>query len=321
MKIGSLVIFNPFILAPMDGYSDAAMRRMCRRAGAGLCVTEMVPVQALVRGAKSARSLLNLPCDDHPTVVQIVGQDPDTMAEAARVCEASGADAVDVNAGCPSRRVTNGGSGAALLSDLARLERVLRAVRAAIRVPLTLKVRAGPTSDRIVLDDIARLCADCGVDAVTLHARTRAQGFAGRANWAWIARLRERATIPVIGNGDVQGPEDALRMMRETGCDGVMVGRAAIGSPWLFGQMLAAFEGRLVPQAPRGPERAERVLEHFDAMVAMSGGDEAASARIFRKHLARYVRGLPGALKVRRGLPNLNDRAGLVALLREVLSA
>ncbi len=319
MRIGGLVSDNPFVLAPMDGYTDAAMRRMCRRAGAGLCVTEMVPAQALVRGARGARALLRISEEDHPLVVQVVGNDPDTMAEAARMAEEAGADAVDVNAGCPSRRVTNGGSGAALLSDLPRLERILRAVRVAIRVPLTLKVRIGPTLDRVVLPDIARMTADCGVDAVTVHARTRAQRFSGRADWTWIARLREWATTPVIGNGDVASAGDALRMMRETGCEGVMAGRAAIGSPWLFAQMLAAWEGRPVPEAPRGPDRAARVLEHFDALVSASDGDERRAARVFRKHLARYVRGLPGALRVRRGLSSLNDRAGLVALLHEVL--
>lgn len=333
MRIGRLVTRNPFVLAPMDGYTDAAMRRMCRRAGAGLCFTEMVPAQALVRGAtragmgpvggpdrsRGANVRLRIAPDDHPVVVQVVGNDPDTMAEAARMAEDAGADAVDVNAGCPSRRVTNGGSGAALLSDLTRLERILRAVRVAIQVPLTLKVRIGPTLDRVVLPDIARMTADCGVDAVTLHARTRAQRFSGRADWTWIARLRERATIPVIGNGDVRSAEDALRMMRETGCDGVMVGRAAVGGPWIFTQMVAAWEGRPVPEAPRGRDRSTLVLDHFDALVSTLDGDESRSARLFRKHLARYVRGLPGALRVRRGLASLNDRAGLVALLQEVL--
>lgn len=319
MRIGRLVADNPFVLAPMDGYTDVAMRRMCRRAGAGLCFTEMVPVQALVRGAKGAALSLRLPPDDHPVVVQVVGNDPDMMAEAARMAEDAGADAVDVNAGCPSRRVTNGGSGAALLSDLTRLERILRAVRVAIRVPLTLKVRIGPTLDRIVLPDIARMTADCGVDAVAVHARTRAQRFSGRADWTWIARLRERATIPVIGNGDVTSAGDALRMMRDTGCEGVMVGRAAVGSPWLFSQMLAAWEGRPVPEAPRGRDRLALVLEHFDALASTLDGDEGRAARVFRKHLVRYVRGLPGALRVRRALASLTDRAGLVALLHEVL--
>ncbi len=319
MRIGRLVAGNPFVLAPMDGYTDAAMRRMCRRAGAGLCFSEMVPAQALVRGARAATRCLRFPEDDHPVVVQIVGQDPDTMADAARLAEEAGADAVDVNAGCPSRRVTNGGAGAALLSDLPRLERILCAVRAAIRVPLTLKVRIGPTLDRIVLPDIARMAADCGVDAVTLHARTRAQRFSGRADWTWIARLRERATVPVIGNGDVASAADALRMMHETGCDGVMVGRAAVGSPWLFAQMAAAWEGRPVPEAPRGRDRMVLIVEHYDALVATLGGEEGRAARVFRKHLARYVRGLPGALRVRRGLAGLDDRAGLIALLHEVL--
>ncbi len=318
MRIAGLNTPNPFVLAPMDGYTDAAFRRMCRRAGAGLCFTEMIPAPALVRGAKGAEALLRFPEDDHPVVAQVAGSDPECMAEAARLAEAAGADAVDVNAGCPSRRVTNGGAGAALLSDLPRLERILHAVRAAIRVPLTLKVRLGPSADRVVVPEIARLATDCGVDAVTLHARTRVQRFSGNADWSWIARLREWATVPVIGNGDVADAEDALRMMRETGCDGVMVGRAAVGSPWVFSRMLAAWEGRPIPAPPHGPERVGLILDHYDALVALLDGDEARAARIFRKHLVRYVRGLPGAVAVRRALVGLTDRAGLVALLERV---
>lgn len=319
MRIGRLVAGNPFVLAPMDGYTDAAFRAMCRREGAGLCFTEMVPAQALVRGSRGALVRLRLKQDDHPTVVQVVGSEPDQMAEAARMAEAAGADAVDVNAGCPSRRVTNGGAGAALLSDLPRLGRILRAVRAAIWVPLTLKVRLGPDLKRVVLRDVATIAADCGVDAVTVHARTWSQRFSGRADWTWIARLREWSSVPVIGNGDVKSADDALRMLGETGCDGVMVGRAAVGSPWLFAQMLAAWEGRPIPQPWRGRRLIASILEHFDAMVASFEGDEVLAARVFRKHLTRYVRGLPGAAEVRRGLSDLHDREGLAGLLAEAL--
>jgi len=315
MRIGSLTSANPFVLAPMDGYSDAAFRAVCRNAGAGLCFSEMIPAVALVHNAVKPRESLRIEPSDHPVVVQVSGADPATMREAARLAEAAGADAVDVNAGCPSRRVTNGGAGAALLSDLPRLAAILKAVREAIRVPLTLKVRVGPTADRIVLDDLARIAQDCGVDAVTVHARTRAQRFLGRADWRFIARFRERASMTVIGNGDVQSAADAFRMIRETGCDGVMVGRAAIGNPWIFTQMVALWSGGPAPRDPDLSERRAAILAHYDSLVRVLGGDEARAARVFRKHLARYVRGLPGALRVRRALPGVSSRADLLSTL------
>ena len=194
---------NPFVLAPLDGYSDLAFRIVCRRNGCGLNFSEMIPAIALTFHGKDACRRMRVSPEEGPVAVQIVGSREAVMAEAARVVEAAGAGLVDVNAGCPSRRVTNGGSGAALLSDLPLLARILAAVRAAIRVPVTLKIRSGPSSGRYVIEDVARIVDDTGVDAVTIHPRTRAQGFKGSADWSLIARWRDRFRVPVIGNGDV----------------------------------------------------------------------------------------------------------------------
>lgn len=319
MRIGSLNLKNPFILAPMDGFTDVALRLMCRRAGAALCFTEMISAEALVRKNRKALARLEIGPEDRPIAAQIVGKNPANMAEAARICEQAGADIVDINAGCPSRRVTNGGAGAALLSDLKALERILRAVTAAVTVPVTLKMRAGSTHDSIVVREAGQLAESCGIAAITLHARTRAQGFSGHARWSWIRELRAATTVPVIGNGDVKTAHDALRLMEETGCDGVMVGRAALGRPWLFSQMTAAFEGREVPGEPGPDTRKTIILQHFDELVRASGGNERLAAILFRKHLTYYVRGLPGAAQVRAALPGLNGKDMLVALLDKVL--
>jgi len=321
LDIGHIHPANPFVLAPLDGYSDLPMRLMCRRAGAGLCFTEMVPAMALVSGTREARRRTVHSPLDHPLVVQIVGPSPDILARAARMAEDAGADAIDINAGCPSRRVTNGGAGSALLSDLHRLAEILAAVRAAVsRVPVTLKVRSGPTASRPVLDELARIAIDTGMAAVTLHARARSQGFSGQADWAAIARFKQVFGGVVIGNGDVTSALDAQRMLRETGCDGVMVGRAAIGNPWIFTAMDAMWRGLQPPPRPTGDALREAVLAHFDLLCDYLG-DEERAATVFRKHLCRYVRGLKGALNLRRRLPLVTNRRTMLHALDEVLAS
>jgi len=319
LDIGGLVPGNPFVLAPMDGYTDLAFRRVCRRQGAGLCFTEMIPVMALVRGGRKALNRIHLERGEGPVCAQLAGNDPDMMSEGAKIIEDAGADIVDINAGCPSRRVINGGSGAALLSNLGQLSRILKAVRASIRVPLTVKVRSGPTSDRIVLDEVARIAEDAGVDAVTVHPRTRAQRFSGRADWSLIARFKDIVgKMTVIGNGDVASADDGMRMIDETGCDGVMIGRAAVGNPWLFAALEDAWKGRPGRPSPTRKQIYRTVLNHFDMLVECHDGDEFVAARIFRKHLSRYVRSMPGAVQVRRCLGEVVSRETLRGVLSQV---
>ena len=324
--IGTIDVPFPFVPAPMDGYTDGAMRSVCRRHGAALCFTEMIPAIALVHGARNATRRLPRDEDDHPVAVQISGHDPDLMSRAAGIAVEAGADVVDINAGCPSRRVTNGGSGAALLSNLGLLREIVQAVVEAARtgdveVPVTLKVRSGPTADRIVVDDVAGIAIETGVAAVTLHPRTRAQMFRGRADWSLIAHMKQACgPVPVIGNGDVTTPEDGIRMLAQTGCDGVMVGRAAVGNPWIFRGLAHAWRHGGDPGRwePSRKERIRAILDHYDLQVAEYGGNEEAAARAFRKHLARYVRGMPGAVQVRRCMPRILSRASLVTVLSQV---
>jgi tRNA-dihydrouridine synthase B len=293
---------------------------MCREQGAGLCFTEMIPAIALTYGANDARRRVKCRSDDHPIAVQIEGRDPEIMGRAAAMAEEAGADFVDVNAGCPSRRVTNGGAGSALLSDLATLERIMKAVRASVAIPVTLKVRSGPSAGHIVLEEIAQLAIDCGLAGITLHPRTRSQGFRGSSEWPHIARLKSMVSIPVIGNGDVVAPADGIRMMATTSCDGVMIGRGAIGNPWLFAGLMAAWKGEPPVTRPMGGESWRRtVVRHYDLLSEDLGGDDRIAAKMFRKHLARYARGMRGAVALRRSLSEVGSRGTLMAAIRQVV--
>lgn len=309
---------NPFVLAPMDGYSDSPFRVICMRVGAGLCFTEMIPAMALLHHAKEALRRLHISNEERPVIAQIVGSDPGAVSKAALIAQDAGADAVDINAGCPSRCITNGGAGAALLSDLTNLGRILEATRAVLRVPLTLKIRSGPTADRVVLEEVARIVSDTGVDAVTLHPRTRAQGFKGRADWRQIAFLKERVKVPVIGNGDVTSAEDAIRMLRETKCDGVMIGRAAVGNPWIFRDAVALWRGQNVPLRPDLDETISMIETHFLLLVDHLQNEKVA-AKIFRKHLTRYTAGFPGCANLRRRLSEVVSKATMDEVLKELL--
>lgn len=320
MDVGAELARNPFVAAPLDGYSDKPWRAICRRHGAGLCFTEMVPAIALGYYGRDAMRRIGIGEGDWPTAVQIEGADPSVMARAAVICQENGARMIDINAGCPSRRITNGGAGSALLSDLFLLERILLAVKAAVTIPVTLKVRSGPTASRLVLEDIARMAADTGMAAVTLHPRTRSQAFKGSADWNLITRMKPLLQVPLIGNGDVLTGDDGVRMLRETGCDGVMVGRGAVGNPWIFRDLHARWRGEPTPPRPTLAEWREVVVAHFHGMVE-EYGDEGIAARLFRKHLAKYARGMAGAVNLRRSLPGIESRPTLLAALDAVLRA
>lgn len=304
----------------MDGYSDYPFRAVCRQCGAGLTFSEMIPAIALTFGAKDARRRVKVHGDDDPLAVQIEGANPEVMARGAAMAQEAGAHIIDVNAGCPSRRVTNGGAGAALLSDLELMARILKAVRDAVSVPVTLKFRSGPSTGHLVIEEVARMATDCGIDALTLHARTRSQGYRGRADWTHIARLVERVSLPVIGNGDVVHADDGRRMLTQTGCAGVMVGRGAIGNPWLFGELRAVWAGRPTPPRPTRTQWLAAVLDHYDRMTDYLGRDPELAARLFRKHLSRYTRGMRGAVSLRRQLASVLNRPSLLAAIHEVLA-
>jgi len=276
------------------------MRMLCRGYGCSLAFTEMVSAAAIVRGRLSADTLnaLKTHPDDRPLAIQLFGPDPDEVAQAARTLSAMEADVIDINMGCPVRKVVNTGAGVALMRDLGRAGEMVRKVRAAIKVPLTVKMRLGWDRDSMNAPELARICEVEGADAVTVHARTRARGFAGDPDLAGVREVVEAVNIPVIGNGGVMSGQDAARMVEATGCAGVMVARGARGAPWIFAELA---NGRFSP--PSMTEKAAVILKHFSLMCEMM--TERSAALEMRKHLAWYSRGMPRAVELRRKLHSM----------------
>ncbi len=305
MRIGSLVLDNPLILAPMAGITALPFRRLAKEAGCALVVTEMVSSEGLIRGVRKTAELLKSHPSERPLAVQIFGANPDSMARAAQIVCTQDVDVLDINLGCSVRRIVRNGAGVALMREPARLKGILDAVCNAVGLPVTVKIRSGwdPTGDQAL--ETARIAQDAGVDAITIHPRTAHQGFGGKADWTLIARLKEALFIPVIGNGDVRTPEDALKMQQKTGCDGIMIGRAAIGNPWIFAQTLAFFHSREARPLDL-PTRLQGVLRYIDYAVSHFG--EVRAVRMLRGRLCWFVKGLPGCSHFRGGIARLKTR-------------
>jgi nifR3 family TIM-barrel protein len=305
MKIGSLILENPLILAPMAGITELPFRRLAKEAGCALVVTEMVSANGLVHGSKKTAELLASHPAERPVSAQIFGVDPEVMKEGAQMVQSAGADLLDVNLGCSVRKVVRQGAGVALMREPERLEAILRAIRSAISLPLTIKMRTGwePSGEQAFR--VARIAEDCGVDAIAIHPRTATQGFGGRADWSLIARLKESVSIPVIGNGDIQGPDDVMRMQRETGCDAVMIGRAAIGNPWIFAQTLDLVHAS-PPRRPDLLERLHTVLRYIEYSVSHFG--EVRAVRMLRSRLGWFTKGLPNSSRFRAAIAGLKTR-------------
>ncbi len=305
MRIGSVVIPGSTVLAPLAGITHLPFRLLARAQGCGLVCSEMISANGLHHGSPKTIRLMESIAGEKPLSVQIFGSDPDIMVEAARRVAASGADMLDINFGCSVRKVVKTGAGAALMRRPEDSGRMLRAVRAAIDIPLTIKIRTGwdPSGDEALF--IARLAQDCGVDAVAVHPRTATQGFGGCADWSLIHRVKRAVSIPVIGNGDIETPEDALRMFDSTGCDAVMVGRAAIGYPWIFSGIEAAVHGRPVPDVTPAM-RITAMTRYLNDVVRSIG--EAHACRMMRSRLGWFAKGLPHAGQFRASLHHLSSR-------------
>lgn len=326
MRLGSLSFAaeTPLLLAPLAGYSDAAFRQTRRACGVDLTWTEMITADGLVKarptskGFRKTLTLLAAEPDDHPLVAQLFGKDPAVLAAACRVVEENARiEAIDLNAGCPVRKVVNSGHGVALMRDPAHLGRIVAAMRAATRLPLTVKLRAGDESVNVV--ECATVCAGEGVDAVVVHPRLRGQLFRGHSTWALIAAVKRAISIPVIGNGDVNEGADARRMVEETGCDAVMIGRAAVPRPWIFAQARAALAGQPPPPEPDGLAKLAILTQQSELLGRYKGEDRAG--REMRKYALFMVKGCRGATAMRRDIATAPDLQTLLARAAKVLLA
>lgn len=313
MKLPGVDIEKPLLLAPLDDISDQPMRRLARRFGADVVVTEFISAEGLIRDAAKSIRKLELAPDEHPVAVQIFGSRVSSIVRAAQIAAAAGPDWIDLNFGCPARKVAGKGGGAGLLLEPDKLEEMARAVVAAVELPVTAKVRLGWDEQHLNVLDVADRLEQAGVRAITVHARLRSQGYGIRSDWSWIARVKERASVPIVGNGDVRCPEDAARMFEETGCDGVMIGRGAMGNPWLFRRARHYLDhGELLPE-PDLMERFRVLREHLQASIESKG--ERRAVIEMRKLYSGYFKSLPNISRLRAALMSPESLAGVDDLL------
>lgn len=318
LLIGSTPVDTPLWLAPMAGVTDRDFRLLVRRiGGVGVVSMEFISSRAIVQGNTRTRAMMHFAEEERPLAIQIYGSDAATMREAARVVEELGADICDINMGCPANKVLKGCAGAALMGDLALAESIIREVKAVLTIPLTVKFRLGLDTCRSNYLELGRICEANGVAAVAMHARTARQMFTGEADWSHIARLKEALSIPVIGNGDIREPDDALRMLRETGCDGVMVGRGATRNPWIFRQIAARLAGDRYPE-PSLLDRRDLILEHF-RMVAEREESTFALHKL-RKFTGWYTHGLPNGRRLRQEINQIPDVPRFLEVVEQFLA-
>jgi nifR3 family TIM-barrel protein len=299
LTIGTVTISPATVLAPMAGVTDTVFRRFIRNlGGCGLIMTEFTSADGVLRKKdQKAKRYLHFYEDEHPISAQLFGSDPNVMAEAARMVEGLGFDLVDLNLGCPAKKVVkcNGGSG--LLRDLPAIGKIFEAVRAAVTIPFTVKFRAGWNDEEIVCVELARMAEDCGLAAVALHARTREMGYSGNARWEWIAAIKDAVKIPVIGNGDIRSPEDACAMVTQTGCDAVMIGRTAPSNPWIFRQIEQYCEGPNTYDQPSESDRYQMIRTYFQMLIEEELPDAVGKMKQFASW---FTHGVPGGAHLRK---------------------
>ena len=314
INIGALEIANPIILAPMSGVTDMPFRRLVKRAGAGLVVSEMIASRAMIHAARKTMKMATHCADEYPMSVQLAGCEPDVIAEAARINEDRGAAIIDINMGCPVKKVTNGDAGSALMREVGLATKLLEATVKAVKIPVTLKMRTGWDDDTRNAPQLARIAEDCGIQAIAIHGRTRCQFYKGKADWPFIAEVKDAVNIPVFGNGDVISVDDAEKLLEVSGADGILIGRGSYGRPWFLNQISHYLKTGERLADPSIQRQMEIVLDHYDAIVSHYGA--TPGVKIARKHLGWYSKGLPNSAEFRQEVFQLDTPDAVKARIR-----
>ena len=318
LKIGNVELSNPYILAPMAGVTDLPFRLLCKEQGAGLLCMEMVSAKAIQYNNKNTKALLEIHPEEKPVSLQLFGSDPEVISEIAKQIEELPFAILDINMGCPVPKIVRNGEGSALMNQPKLVHEIVSKTVKAIQKPVTVKIRKGFNDESINAVEIAKIIEDAGAAAVAVHGRTREQYYSGKADWDIIRQVKEAVSIPVIGNGDVVSGESALAMMRETGCDGVMIGRGAQGNPWIFSELCAYEETGKMPARPSNEELKAMMLRHARLQIQYKG--DYLGIREMRKHVAWYTTGLPNSAKLRGEINAVESYEELEKLLEERLA-
>ncbi|HJS39944.1 MAG TPA: tRNA dihydrouridine synthase DusB [Sphingomicrobium sp.] len=315
IRVGPVTIEAPVILAPMTGVTDLPFRKIVKRYGAGLTVSEMIASQAMIRETRQSLQKAAWDPIEEPVSLQLAGCAPREMAEAARLNEQRGAAIIDINMGCPVKKVVNGDAGSALMRDLPLAASIIEATVKAVQVPVTLKMRMGWDHASLNAPELARIAEDLGVRMITIHGRTRCQMYKGSADWSFVGKVKNAVSVPVIVNGDICSLDDARTALAQSGADGVMIGRGAYGRPWLLGQAMSDLTGGGHRPDPSMDEQLDIILEQYDAMQSLYGSQTGVN--LARKHIGWYTKGLPGSAEFRNRMNMQDDPAVVVEMLRE----